>query len=190
MYREDIARIGHEYAPGEKWNAFAEFMRRLVEEYYPEEHHRRSYRRSDGGNMFYEREDMIPGHEHSRYRGQPRTSSGRFKSRYGRHSDIESGKEEVGAMLAHTHGREWIIEKAIKEASEFIQAATKEDEYEMFKEFSELCILMQGAAEFIPADLEEEACRKALEYYSRKAETMRYSNPLLDEYARMNRMHY
>ena len=184
MYREDIARIGHETMrhsrnPVETWDAISEFMRRLMEEYYPPEHEYRAY---------YGREDY-PRHDeedYSRYRGQSRTRTGRFKARYTQHGDMES----VGATLAQSHGREWIIEKAIKEASEFIQAATKEDEYEMFKEFCELCVLMKGAAEFIPADLEEQACQKALEYYSRKAEHIRYSNPLLDEYSRINRMHY
>jgi hypothetical protein len=60
----------------------------------------------------------------------------------------------------------------------------------MFREFAELCIVMKGVAEFIPADLEEQACEKALEYYSKKVEHMRYSNPLLDEYSRMNRSRY
>jgi hypothetical protein len=45
---------------------------------------------------------------------------------------------------------------------------------------------MIGVAEFIPAELEEQACEKAIEYYSKKAESVRYSNPLLDEYSRMN----
>ena len=61
--------------------------------------------------------------------------------------------------------------------------------YEMFKEFCELCVLMKGFAEFVPAELEEQACEKALSYYAKKAEHMRYSNPLLDEYSRRNRMY-
>ena len=86
--------------------------------------------------------------------------------------------------------KDWLIEKAIKEASEFIQRATDGDEYEMFKEFAELCILMKAVAEFMPEELEEKACEKALEYYSRKVEGKDYGNPLLDEYSRRNRMYY
>lgn len=48
---------------------------------------------------------------------------------------------------------------------------------------------MKGFAEFVPAELEEQACEKALSYYAKKAEHMRYSNPLLDEYSRRNRMY-
>ena len=106
------------------------------------------------------------------------------------HEHGEMDKKEIGSMLAHTHGREWMIEKAIKEASEFIAAASKEDEYEMFREFCELCVIMKGFAEFVPAELEEQACEKALAYYAKKAEHMRYSNPLLDEYSRRSRLMY
>lgn len=187
MYGEDFVRIGNDgrsYSsrrPGEAWTALAEFAKRFMEDYYPEEHMRRVSE--------WDRYD----NEFARYRGQPRTRTGRFKKmrymRRGRecHEDIEQCKEMVGGMLAETYGEDWIIEKAIKEASEFIEAAVKGDDYEMFKEFAELCILMKGAAEFIPEDLEEEACRKALEYYARKSEHARYSNPLLDEYYRMSR---
>ena len=45
---------------------------------------------------------------------------------------------------------------------------------------------MKGVAEFIPEELEEQACEKALEYYAKKAESVRYSNPLLDHYRRMS----
>ena len=188
MYEEDYVRIGGDtghrnYArhSGEAWNALADFARKFMEEYYPEdEEMHRSYHRYAG--------DI----ERERYRGQPRTASGRFKRmRYSHeHEGCELDKAEIGSMLAHTHGRDWMIEKAIKEASEFIAAASKEDEYEMFKEFCELCVLMKGFAEFVPAELEEQACEKALTYYAKKAEHIRYSNPLLDEYSRRNRMTY
>ena len=92
-------------------------------------------------------------------------------------------------MLASGHDQDWLIEKAIGEASEFIHAATKRDEYEMFKEFCELCILMKGVGEYVPEELESQACEKALEYYARKAEGMDYHNPLWDEYHRRSRMY-
>ena len=187
MYEEDYVRLGsgghksHAHHPGEAWNALADFAKKFMEEYYPEdEEMHRSYHR-------YAYDEP----EHARYRGQPRTSTGRFKSmRYSHeHEACEMDKREIGSMLAHTHGRDWMIEKAIKEASEFIAAASKEDEYEMFKEFCELCVIMKGFAEFVPAELEEQACEKALAYYAKKAEHMRYSNPLLDEYSRRSRMY-
>ncbi len=188
MYGEDFVRLGaggggHGYAsrhPHEAWGALAEFAKRFMEEYYPD--HEWERRASE-----YAMHDTS-GPEHIRYRGQPRTASGRFKRvRYGH--DYESVKERLGSELAETHGQEWLIEKAIKEAGEFIKAAADQDEYEMFKEFAELCIVMKGVAEFLPEELEEQACEKALEYYSKKAEQMRYSNPLLDEYHRRARMY-
>lgn len=182
MYNENFVRMengtGRMRRSGEAWNALAEFAKMFMDEYYPDNDDvRRSYNRfSDGEN------------HHIRYRNQPRTSTGRFKSmRFGHEHSCEIEKEEIGSALANAHGQEWLVEKAIEEASEFIKAATKHDEYEMFKEFCELCVLMKGVAEFIPEDLEEQACMKALEYYSKKADMMRYSNPLLDEYTRRMR---
>lgn len=187
MYGEDFVRMGsggHGYAsrhPGEAWKALAEFAKRFMDEYYPESEHREHMYRADD---HYDERWYHP--EHIRYRGQPRSANGRFKRvRYGH--ECEQDKEQVGSELAHMHGQEWLIEKAIKEAGEFIKAAADQDEYQMFREFCELCIVMEGVAEFVPAELEEQACEKALEYYSKKAEHMRYSNPLLDEYSRMNR---
>lgn len=192
-YEESFVRAGdgRGYArhSGEAWNALADFAKKFMEEYYPDDEEvRRSYNRYSGA-MRGRYEDDDRG-EFSRYRGQPRTSSGRFKKvRYG-HDVTEMDKEEIGATLAHMHSQEWMIEKAIEEASEFIKAATKRDEYEMFKEFCELCVLMKGVAEFVPEELEEQACEKALEYYAKKAEHIRYSNPLLDEYHRHRRMYH
>ena len=197
MYGEDFVRMGggHGYAsrkPGEAWTALAEFAKRFMDEYYPEDHElmRRASEYAMHDTSGYSRfgdDGWSRRPEHMRYRGQPRTASGRFKRmRYGH--DCEHVKERIGAELAESHDQDWLIEKAIKEAGEFIKAAADRDEYEMFKEFAELCILMKGVAEFIPEELEEQACEKALEYYAKKAEHMRYSNPLLDEYSRMNRM--
>lgn len=193
MYGEDFVRLGaggggHGYAsrhPHEAWGALAEFAKRFMDEYYPEDHEweRRAseYAMHDTSGYNWQKP------EHIRYRGQPRTASGRFRRmRYGH--DCESVKERIGGELAESHGKEWLIEKATKEAGEFIKAAADRDEYQMFREFAELCIVMKGVAEFLPEELEEQACEKALEYYSKKAEHMRYSNPLLDSYAEMHRM--
>lgn len=193
MYGEDFVQMGsggggHGYAsrhPGETWNALTDFAKRFMEEYYPYDNElmRRASEYAMHDTSGY---DGWHHPEHVRYRGQPRTASGRFKSRYGH--DCEHVKERIGCELAETHGKEWLIEKATKEAGEFIKAAADRDEYQMFREFAELCIVMKGVAEFIPEELEEQACEKALEYYSRKAEHMRYSNPLLDRYAETHRM--
>lgn len=195
MYEEDYARIGHGMnhgtvrRSGEAWNALAEFAKRFMDEYYPEESEE-MMRRSNEYGMY---RGMLGGmnHERMRYRGQPRTSSGRFKRvRFGHEHDCESMKEKIGCALSESYDQDWLIEKAIKEASEFIQCAAEGDEYEMFKEFAELCILMKAVAEFMPEELEEKACSKALEYYAKKVEGKEYSNPLLDEYSRVNRSRY
>lgn len=187
MYEEDFVRMGggHGYSsrrPGETWDALMDFAKCLMKNCYPEEDHefmRRASQYAMNDGYSYSPEHMF-------YRGQPRSANGRF--RHMRGHDCESTKERVGAELAQSHDMEWLIEKAVKEAGEFVKAAADRDEYQMFREFAELCIVMKGVAEYIPAELEEQACEKALEYYSKKAEHMRYSNPLLDEYSRMNRM--
>jgi hypothetical protein len=192
MYEEDYVRVGHGGTmrrSGEAWNALAEFAKRFMDEYYPDEAEE-MMRRSNEYGMHRDILGRIP-YEKMRYRGQPRTAGGRFKRvRFGHEHDCEGMKEKVGSMLAETYEQDWLIEKAIKEASEFIKCATEGDEYEMFKEFAELCILMKAVAEFMPEELEEKACEKALEYYARKAEGKDYGNPLLDEYSRRNRMYY
>jgi hypothetical protein len=189
MYEEDFVRTGggHGYSsrrPGETWDALMDFAQCLMRNCYPE-----------GDHEFMRRVSMDDGYsrdgwshpEHSFYRGQPRKANGQFKRmRYGH--DCEAVKERIGAELAQSHDMEWLIEKAVKEAGEFVKAAADRDEYQMFREFAELCIVMKGVAEFIPADLEEQACEKALEYYTKKAESVRYSNPLLDAYSGMHRM--
>jgi hypothetical protein len=188
MYEEDYVRAGggHGYAsrhPGETWNALMDFAHCLMRDCYADEHE--AMRRASEYAMHDARDWNEP--EHMRYRGQPRTASGRFRRmRFGH--DCEAVKERIGAELAENHGKEWLIDKAVKEAGEFVKAAADGDEYQMFREFCELCIVMKGVAEFIPAELEEQACEKALEYYAKKAESVRYSNPLLDEYSRRNRM--
>lgn len=200
MYGEDYVRRGNSGMPygysrksTEVWEALADFANKFMEHYDPEatEHAHRSYGRY--GDEFGRYEDRMPENSYARYRGQPRTASGRFKRvRYshGRENDpLMRDGSQIGMMLASGHDQDWLIEKAIGEASEFIHAATKRDEYEMFKEFCELCILMKGVGEYVPEELESQACEKALEYYARKAEGMDYHNPLLDEYHRRSRMY-
>ncbi len=105
MYEEDYIRIGDAghrsniRHSSDAWHALADFARKFMDEYYPEdEEMRRSYNR-------YAYDDI----ERGRYRGQPRTSTGRFKSMRYSHEPGEMDKKEVGSMLARTHGRDWMI---------------------------------------------------------------------------------
>ena len=107
------------------------------------------------------------GYSYSRYSGQPRTASGRFRRMRFSH-EMEREKEELAPMLAHSFGYDELKDKAIKEASEIIKAATECDEYAMLKEFAELCIVMKAFAEILPEGMEEAAVEEAIEYYSHK----------------------
>ena len=120
-------------------------------------------------------------------RNQPRTSTGRFKRMRYSH-ELEGEKEEVAMQLAREFGREELLDKAIKEASELIKCASENKTYEVLREFSELCIVVKAFAEFVPEDLEEQACEEALDYYARKAGRSD-ENPL-EEYARRGRRRY
>lgn len=105
--------------------------------------------------------------EMSRYRGQPRTSTGRFKSM--RFADtFEPDKERLASMIAEEYEPEEIIEKVVKEASEVITAASSEKIYDMFKEFAELAIVMCAFAEHLPEEMVNAAGEEALEYWHRK----------------------
>lgn len=107
------------------------------------------------------------GGEMSRYRGQPRTSTGKFKSM--RFADtFEPDKERLASMIAEEYEPEEIIEKVVKEASEVITAASSEKIYDMFKEFAELAIVMCAFAEHLPEEMVNAAGEEALEYWHRK----------------------
>lgn len=107
------------------------------------------------------------GGEMSRYRGQPRTSTGRFKSM--RYADtFESEKEHLAATIAEECEPEELLEKIIKESSEVITAASSEKIYDVFKEFAELAILICAFAEHLPDEMVNAAGDEALEYWERK----------------------
>lgn len=193
MYNEGYVRRGegmhHDTArhSAEVWSALAEFANKFMDYYDSEEHSRRAYYSGshyDNARLGRRHDEDSLGREFMRYQGQPRTRTGRFKARFSGGRDMEQAKEMIAAMLAEENGRDWLIEKAISEASEFIKAATKEDEYEMFKEFGELCVLMKGVGQFVPEELEQQAFDKAIEYYAKKSKHGEYSNPLLEEYTR------
>lgn len=105
--------------------------------------------------------------EMSRYRSQPRTSTGRFK-RMRFAETFETDKEHLAVMIAEEYEPEEIAEKIVKEASEVITAASSEKIYDMFKEFAELAIVICAFAEHLPEDMVNAAGEEALEYWSRK----------------------
>lgn len=114
--------------------------------------------------------------EMSRYRGQPRTSSGRFK-RMRFSETFSDDKERLAGMIADECEPEEIIEKVIKEASEVITAASSEKIYDMFKEFAELAILICAFAENLPEEMVNAAGDEAIEYWQRKfAHRSRYGH--------------
>lgn len=121
---------------------------------------------------------------HSFYRGQPRTASGRFRRNMMRRSyEFEESKERVAGMLAEKFDPEYLLDRAIKEAGEFVTYAASGKPFEAMKEFAELAILVCAISEHLPEDLTEAAEMEALEYYERKVEHHRYShkgNPLYD----------
>lgn len=129
--------------------------------------------------------------EYSRYRGQPRTATGRFKRMRFSH-ELEREKEMLAPELAEAYGYDELKECAIKEASELIKAATEGDEYAMFKEFGELCVIMKALEEDAPEGLPESAAEEAVEYYSRKVEHVRcgHEKHPFNEFMRRSRRRY
>ena len=130
-------------------------------------------------------------HGYSRFRGQPRTASGRFK-RMRFSQELEREKEMLAPELAEAYGFDELKECAIKEASELIKAATVGDEYAMFKEFGELCVIMKALEEEAPEGLPESAAEEAVEYYSRKVEHSRCGREKhpFGDYMRRSRRRY
>lgn len=105
--------------------------------------------------------------EFSRYRGQPRNSMGRFK-RMRFSETFEDDKEYLASTIAEECEPDEIIEKIVKEASEVITAATTGKDYDMFREFAELAILICAFAENLPEEMINAAGEEAIEYWQRK----------------------
>jgi hypothetical protein len=123
--------------------------------------------------------------DHSYYRGQPRTASGRFRRMHFA-AEYANRKEEVAEALAEEWKPEDLAECAVKEASELIKAATEKKHFEMFKEFAELCIIMKALAEFLPEGIDEAATEEAITYYERKTGHHRSRNAF-EEYDRRSK---
>ena len=134
---------------GDNWSTAKDMMESLTHH----DHHRTRLMTDEG--------------EHGYYRGQPRTASGRFRRmRYA--AEYESRKDEVAEALAEEWRPEDLAECAVKEASELIKAAAEKKNFEMFKEFAELCIIMKALGEFLPEGIEDAATEEAITYYERK----------------------
>ena len=139
--------------------------------------------------------------EMSRYRGQPRNAMGQYKR--ARFSEtFEDDKENLASIIAESCEPDEIAEKIVKEASEVITAATTGKDFEMFKEFAELAILICAFAENLPEEMVNAAGEEAVEYWQRKFgghaarrgyghhNTMRYSDGnYQEEMRRMYRSH-
>lgn len=125
------------------------------------------YSRRAGDSPWMIVAEIFDGGEMMRYRGQPRTSSGRFK-RMRFSETFSNDKERLAAVIADECEPEEIIEKVIKEASEVITAASSEKIYDMFKEFAELAILICAFAENLPEEMVNAAGDEAIEYWQRK----------------------
>jgi phosphoribosyl-ATP pyrophosphohydrolase len=156
------------------------------------------YSRADGESPWMVVAEIFGGMgkhgEMSRYRGQPRTSSGRFK-RMRFAETFETDKEQLAAMIAEEYEPEEIAEKIVKEASEVITAASSEKIYDMFKEFAELAIVMCAFAEHLPEEMVNAAGEEALEYWQRKVgHSARYGHGMMrysdgDYHEEMRRMY-
>jgi len=109
--------------------------------------------------------------EHSFYRGQPRTSSGRYRRSMMRRShEFDLRKREIAELLAEKYEPEELLDKAIKEAGEFVTYAASGKPYEAMKEFAELALLVCAISDFLPEELTEGAEMEALDYYERKVD--------------------
>lgn len=78
---------------------------------------------------------------------------------------LEEYKERLGEMLGQTMTEDDIKCLICKEAASLIKKICKDEAFEAFREFSELCIGMKAYAEQYPADLEEQAKEEAIGKY-------------------------
>lgn len=113
-------------------------------------------------------EDQSYGHTwDSRYShgmtGTGRTGSAMRRGRSG--SSLEEYKERLGEMLGQSMTEDDIKCLICKEAASIIKRICKDEPFEAFKEFAELCIGMKAYAEHYPEDLEEQAKEEAIGKY-------------------------
>lgn len=110
-------------------------------------------------------EDQSYGHTwDSRYShgmtGTGRTGTTMRRGRSG--SSLEEYKERLGEMLGQSMTEDDIKCLICKEAASIIKRICKDEPFEAFKEFAELCIGMKAYAEQYPEDLEEQAKEEAI----------------------------
>lgn len=113
-------------------------------------------------------EDQSYGHTwDSRYSngmtGTGRTGSAMRRGRSG--SSLEEYKERLGEMLGQSMTEDDIKCLICKEAASIIKRICKDEPFEAFKEFAELCIGMKAYAEQYPEELEEQAKEEAIGKY-------------------------
>jgi hypothetical protein len=113
-------------------------------------------------------EDQSYGHTwDSRYShgmtGTGRTGTTMRRGRSG--SSLDEYKERLGEMLGQSMTEDDIKCLICKEAASIIKRICKDEPFEAFKEFAELCIGMKAYAEQYPEELEEQAKEEAIGKY-------------------------
>ncbi len=113
-------------------------------------------------------EDQSYGHTwDSRYShgmtGTGRTGTTMRRGRSG--SSLEEYKERLGEMLGQSMTEDDIKCLICKEAASIIKRICKDEPFEAFKEFAELCIGMKAYAEQYPEEIEEQAKEEAIGKY-------------------------
>lgn len=122
-----------------------------------------------------------------RYRGQPRTSTGKFRKADTHH--LDAIKEEISADLAEAWDMPQIAKRAVREGAELIEALERGEDFEAVKEFTELCILMKAVMEEISPEVVEEAECEAIEYWEKKVSQNKSRIGREEDSEEMRRMH-
>lgn len=174
MTRYGRNRKAGEMESGEAWMTFGEILSMLLDQSKSRYGHRRE---SEADRLL------------GRYRGQPRTSTGRFRKADTHH--LDAIKEEISADLAEAWDMPQIAKRAVREGAELIEALERGEDFEAVKEFAELCILMKAVMEEISPEVVEEAEMEAIEYWEKKTKGDKVSFTGLGETSNdyMRRMH-
>ena len=173
-YSESNRRSG-ESDPSSAWLDFCEAVSGMLSQH---QSGRYGHRHEESGY------DRLLG----RYRGQPRTSTGRFRRADTHH--LDAIKEEISADLAEAWDMPQIAKRAVREAAELIEALERGEDFEAVKEFAELCILMKAVMEEISPEVVEEAECEAIEYWEKKVSQGKSRIGREEDSEEMRRMHH
>jgi hypothetical protein len=110
-------------------------------------------------------EDQSYGHTWDSRYSHAMTGTGHSMRRGRSGSSLEEYKERLGEMLGQSMTEDDIKCLICKEAASIIKRICKDEPFEAFKEFAELCIGMKAYAEQYPEDLEEQAKEEAIGKY-------------------------